>query len=712
MPPSSQAARLPARLRASIAAARRGAHIVGARLSSAPFLWRWLVLASMIGVIAGLGAVAFYASLALATHLLLGGLAGYQIPTPAGEGNLAGSAHYARPWAIPLVVALGGLLSGLLVFTFAPEAEGHGTDAAINAVHHDPRGIRLRAVIVKIVASALTIGSGGSGGREGPTAQISAGFGSLLARILDLSPEDGRIAVSVGIGSGIGAIFSAPLGGAVLAADIVYREDFEFAALIPGLWASVVAFAIFGAFYGYQPLFAFGPAYQFQAAQIPWFALIGLLAGGIGLLYSQGFYRTVALSRRMKLSPKLRPALGGLAVGLIALALPEVLGTGYGWVQKSLADQLLHTPLYVVLALPLARILATALSIGTGGSGGVFGPGMVIGAFTGLAVWRVLAPIAPAVGHDPAPYVVVGMMAVFGGISRAPLAVMLMVAQMTASAAALVPALIAVSIATLIVSRAGDSIYRSQLRNREESPAARPRSAMLLGGVAAGAIARPARVLLTEGMSAVQAVERLRAAGVPGAPVVDARGVYRGAVSQRTLLQRLRSAPEALVEEALDARGMAVGVGEGAGAVLDFLTQAAAPWLTVIDSDGRVVGVLGIADLVAAHRRALDRGLAQLAAGTAGTAGAVPVRAIVGEDSPLVGVALRRAKLPPGCILLSVRRGEQLLFPSGATELVAGDVVNALSDHRHAAQLKRMLSGRRDRSQAPPLSRPRETDRR
>ncbi len=137
------------------------------------------------------------------------------------------SASFTRPWALPLVVGLGALLGAILVFRFAPEAEGHGTDAAISAVHHNPRGIRFRAVIVKIVASALTIGSGGSGGREGPTGQISAGFASLLARELDLSPADARIAVVTGIGSGIGAIFGAPLGGAVLATEILYRDDFD-----------------------------------------------------------------------------------------------------------------------------------------------------------------------------------------------------------------------------------------------------------------------------------------------------------------------------------------------------------------------------------------------------------------------------------------------------------------------------------------------------
>jgi H+/Cl- antiporter ClcA len=236
--------------------------------------------------------------------------------------------------------------------------------------------------------------------------------------------------------------------------------------------ASIIAYAIFGAFLGYQPLFAIPGGYRFdQPLQLVWFALIGLLAGGLGLLYSRSFYGVVSLSRRLPVSRKLRPALGGLLVGLIALALPEVLGTGYGWVQKGLGAELAHTPLLIILALPLARILATSLSIGTGGSGGVFGPGMVIGAFTGLAVWRLLEPFAPAVGHDPAPFVIVGMMAVFGGISRAPVAVMLMVAQMTGSITLLGPAMVAVAVSWFIVKRADDSIYRSQPHTRADAAA-------------------------------------------------------------------------------------------------------------------------------------------------------------------------------------------------------------------------------------------------
>ena len=173
----------PAGARFRIRAVLRAA---GSRINGMSYLPKWLILASVIGVIAGAGAVAFYEALRLATDFFLGYLAGYNVPLPFGEGLRLGGAHYPRAWVIPVVVTVGGLLSGLIVFTWAPEAEGHGTDAAIDAVHHNPRSIRVRAIVVKIVASAITIGSGGSGGREGPTAQISAGFGSLLARVLDL----------------------------------------------------------------------------------------------------------------------------------------------------------------------------------------------------------------------------------------------------------------------------------------------------------------------------------------------------------------------------------------------------------------------------------------------------------------------------------------------------------------------------------------------
>jgi CIC family chloride channel protein len=579
----------------------------GARVRSLPYLPKWLVLGGVIGIIAGLGAVVFYEALSLATHFFLGILAGYHPPAPVGEGGGAGDAGFARPWAIPLVAALGALLSGLLVFTWAPEAEGHGTDAAIDAVHKNPRGIRVRTVVIKIIASALTIGSGGSGGREGPTAQISAGFGSMLTRVLDLSPEDGRIAVSVGVGSGIGAIFGAPLGGAVLAADIVYRDDFEAEALLPGLFASVVAWGVFGAVFGYRPLFAM-PAYHFtQPLQLLWFAVLGVVAGFLGLLYSKSFHGVTDLSKRLPFTKKLRPAAGAVCVGLLALGLPEVLSTGYGWIQQGLWGQLSHMPLIIVLALPFARILATSLSIGTGGSGGVFGPGMVIGAFTGLATWRLLAPIVPAVGNSPAPYVVIGMMALFGGIARAPLATILMVAQMTGNIEIIGPAMVAVAIATLIVRRFDDSIYRSQLRTRADSAASQLESGLTMTGVRpVAAAAVPPLMVLRAGQTASSALAALRAAGIMGAPVTDADDIYLGTADRDRLAALLRADAGATLDSGIDNTVGTVSHTADLGEAIDALLQAGGQWVTVTDDQRHVTGILTAGAVVRAYRDAVQ----------------------------------------------------------------------------------------------------------
>jgi CIC family chloride channel protein len=449
---------------------------VGAFVRNSGYLRKWLILGVSIGVIAGLGAVVFYLALKYAGEYLLGDLGGYRPPTAAAEGGERGSTGFDRAWAIPLITLGGALVSAFIVAKFAPEAEGHGTDSAIEAVHTDPRSIRARAVLVKMVSSALTIGSGGSAGREGPTAQISAGFGSLLARRLNLSDTDGRVAVSLGIGSGIGAIFGAPLGGAVLAASIVYREDFDYRSLVPGFITSGTAYAIYGAVLGYDPLFGFvAPDYEFDPTQLGWFLLIGIVCAGVGYLYARVFYGTVALTRRLPGGKVIKPAIGGLLVGLLALLIPQILSSGYGWVQLASAkDTLMTIPLWIVLILPLAKIVATSLSIGTGGSGGIFGPGMVIGGFVGAAIWR-LADLAglPGIPAGPGVFVVVAMMACFGSVAHAPLAVMIMVAEMTGSFSVLPGAMITVGIAYLLITRSSVSIYRSQRLNRESAEAER-----------------------------------------------------------------------------------------------------------------------------------------------------------------------------------------------------------------------------------------------
>lgn len=535
---------------------------------------------------------------------------------------------------------------------------------------------------MKIIASALTIGSGGSGGREGPTGQISAGFGSLLARVLDLDPADARVAVATGIGSGIGSIFGAPLGGAVLAAEILYREDFDPAALLPSFIASGIGYAIFGAIEGFTPLFGYQSGYHFShPVDLVWFAVIGVLGGLIGLLYAKGFYGLEDLFVRSPLPRWLNPAVGGVLVGAMAIAIPEVLGTGYGWIQQGLGTTLAGLPLWIVLILPFARIVATGLSIGSGGSGGIFGPGMVIGAFVGAATWRLFDPIFPSMGHDPAPYVIVGMMCCFGSVARAPLAVMLMVVEMTGSLSIIEPGMVAVGIAWLIVRQADDTMYRSQLVNRSDTVAGR-----LLVGLPLLATVRvqqgmaTPRLVLPERMSPSEARRQMQEIGVIGAPVVDADGRFEGAVTAQAL--------ETLTGETLraevDAAAPVTGPDRPLDEALDALTSSGGSFVTVLDDKRHVVGTLTISDLVAIYRAEL---LARLRSPDDADA---THETVVSEDAPYAGLPLRSAGLPPGLIVTAVQRGQSIITPDGDTVLQGGDHLSLLGPEPAAIDLDRV----------------------
>jgi chloride channel protein, CIC family len=660
-------------------------------LANASYLQKWLILGVLIGTMAGVGAIVFYEALLACTHFFLGTLAGYHVPTPVSEGGHRASASLTRPWALPLVVGLGALLGGIIVFRFAPEAEGHGTDAAISAVYHNPRGIRFRAVIVKIVASALTIGAGGSGGREGPTGQISAGFASLLARELDLNPADARIAFVTGIGSGIGAIFGAPLGGAVLATEILYRDDFDAEALLPSFVASLVGYIIFGTVVGFTPLFGFAGTYHFSdPTHLVWFALIGVLGGLIGLLYAKGFYGMSDLFGRLALPRWAKPAIGGVIVGLIALAIPEVLGTGYGWIQEGLGHQLATLPLWIVLVLPFARILATGLSIGSGGSGGIFGPGMVIGAFIGASVWRLLEPVVPSMGHNPDPYVIIGMMCCFGGISRAPLAVMLMVAEMTGSLSILGPAMIAVGLAWFIVRRSDDTIYRSQLRTRADSPAQR----LLLGmPVLANVPVRQAmaspQLVISGGTSVETAHDLLAHGGLTGAPVVDTNGRFEGTISLGRL-EANEGPHEHRLASFVDVTAPTVSESAHLDVAVDAITTSTQHWVPVLDSERTVVGTVATSDVVRGYRLGL---LASLQKMNADGDAAGSDRVLIGAGSPLAGQSLSKAGLPVSIIVTAIQRNQDLVVPGGSTKLEAGDELVLIGRSSDIDAIRAIASG-------------------
>ena len=498
--------------------------------------------------------------------------------------------------------------------------------------------------------------------------------------------------MATGIGSGIGAIFGAPLGGAVLATEILYRDDFDVEALLPCFIASIVAYVIFGAAIGFTPLFGFNASYHFSnPSQILWFALIGVLGGFIGLLYAKGFYGIAAVFARLPLPRWMKPAIGGVLVGTIALAIPEVLGTGYGWIQQSLGHQLLSLPLWIVLVLPFARIVATGLSIGSGGSGGIFGPGMVIGAFIGAGIWRLFDPIVPSMGHSPAPYVIVGMMCCFGSISRAPLAVMLMVAEMTGSLSILAPAMVAVGLAWFIVRRGDDTIYRSQLKSRADTPAQRLLVGMpLLAKVPVREAMASPRLIIEGSTSVTTARNQIEQVGVPGAPVVDDEGRFEGVVSRVDLKKLSKAAKTHTVSPVVDTSAPTVSGSAHLDVALDALTSASQSWIPVLDSDRSVIGTIATSDVVRGYRLGLLADLRRLD-GAATSVGTHDVEITV--HSPLVNRPLRRAGLPEGIIVTTIQRGQDLVVPVGNTMLKSGDRLVVIGEPEGIDALKTTASG-------------------
>jgi len=445
---------------------------------------RILFIAIVVGVISGVGSLLFYEGLKWGSRFFMGYLLKYQMPLE-GE-SVAAISQWSAPGNMFLllpVICTGALLSGLLVTYLAPEAEGHGTDAAIKAFHTG-KPIRRRVPFLKAVTAILTISTGGSAGREGPAAQISAGFGSMVADYFNLSPRERNLALTTGIGAGIGTIFKAPLGGAVLAAEILYVRDFEFEAIIPSFLASIIGYSIFGLFEGFDPIFALMPV-SWNIWQLPFFLVLGVFCALIGLLYVAFFYGTrdvfARFFRERDLPLFLKPVSGVFLISIIVIALsfisPEAqmlglagLGTGYGFVQLSLYTMV---PLLVLLFLPFMKIFTTSVTLGSGGSGGVFAPGLTIGAATGGAIGMIFHILYPAiVPLQTVPvFCIVGMIALFGAIANAPIAVLIMVVEMMGNFSLLVPAMGGVGMSYLITG--GKTIYREQVSTKAQSEAHR-----------------------------------------------------------------------------------------------------------------------------------------------------------------------------------------------------------------------------------------------
>ncbi|MEJ5357494.1 MAG: chloride channel protein [Desulfobacterales bacterium] len=439
--------------------------------SSAPDLaraGRWAFFVAAIGLIAGAAAIVFYFLCQAGTRFLLDALAGLRPPPATGEAALfpQGAGEFSR-WVLLVLPAAGGLVSGLLVDRFCPAAAGGGNDAAIRAYHESDGRIPPCVPLVKSLATAILIPSGGSGGREGPIAQIGAGLGSLLASRLGLTPRERRILTAAGIAAGIGSIFRAPLAGALFAAEFLYRDpEFEFEVIIPGGMASIVAYCLFCSLYGWEPLLAV-PGFSFRnPLELGPYFILALFVAGAAVVFVRGYRGISAGFRRLKVPAGFKPALGGLATGLIGFFLPHTLSFGYGYAELAIAGAL---PLSMLVSLAAGKMLTTSFSIGSGGSGGLFGPSLVIGAALGGIAGELFHQWIPAVVSSPGAFALVGMAGFVAAVANTPISIILFVSEMTGSYRLLIPCLLVCSIAYLATRRY--SLFPAQVRRRLDSPA-------------------------------------------------------------------------------------------------------------------------------------------------------------------------------------------------------------------------------------------------
>ena len=433
-----------------------------------PRQFRLTLLSVAVGVVAGIGAILFDELIGLALEALRL-ITGYAEPGREAPASAASQITASPSLWFLVIPALGGLVSGLLVHFVAPEAAGGGTDAMIEAFHQKGGHIRGRVPIVKIVASALTIGSGGSAGKEGPIAHIGSGFGSALASFLKLKPKDQRILMLAGASAGVGAIFQAPLGAALFAPEVLYREtEFEYEGILPCIISSIIAHSLYSLVYGRKALFFPGQV-EFQlASELVPYALFGVVCALVGFVYIRTFFGfRDRFFAPLPFPRVLKPALGGLMLGILVFAAsPAVLNGGYGWVQMAMEGKIFWG---TMLLLALLKILATSCTISSGGSGGVFGPSVFIGAMLGGAFGFLGHKIAPGWVLHPHSFVLVGMGGFFAGVAKVPLASIIMACEMSSSYTLLVPLMVVSSISYLLLRKV--SLFENQLVSRLASPA-------------------------------------------------------------------------------------------------------------------------------------------------------------------------------------------------------------------------------------------------
>ncbi len=457
---------------------------------------------AIIGISVGLATVCFFLGLDLTSSLFLHILGGYTAPSPENEPHLfihfftftplLGDA-FTGPWwklvLLALIPALGGLITGVIKYKLVrvEKPELHETDVFIDGFHNERGVIKGRDALVRGISSVFTIGSGGSAGREGPSAMLGAAVGSLSARILKLNDRERRKIVAAAAGAGIAAIFKSPLGGAFFGIETLYRRDMEVDALVPAIICSITSYIVSCSFFGFVHLYGL-TEYNITTLLKPFSLLLFLALGLATIPLVYAFVKLLAISRsvffgKLRIPDSLKPALGGLLLGFLFLIGymvmnpqhdPErgigiasgIFGGGYGFIQLAFYGRLTFG---ILAFIAIAKVVATAITLGSGGSGGSFIPSLTMGAALGGAMGVILNHFFPDTVENPWIFALIGAAAFFGAAANAPLTALFIVCEISGSYTLFVPALLAIIPAYSLVGRR--TIYPGQYETRRESPA-------------------------------------------------------------------------------------------------------------------------------------------------------------------------------------------------------------------------------------------------
>lgn len=578
---------------------------------------RTLLHAALVGLGAGILGCAFFACAELAQNVLLEHVAAYEPLRAHGERvwGAAASGH-VRLWLLVAIPAVGALLGGLIC-RFAPECSGGGGDATIDAFHHEQGVIRRRVLWVKPLASIATLGAGGSGGREGPTMHIGAALGSFIGRTLRVTTRERRVLMVAGVAAGISAVFRAPLGAALIAIEMLYRDDFESEALIPSVLASVIAYSVSISVFGQSTLFGHLPPYAFHPQHIPLYIGLAVIVAAAASTFVASLRLAQKMFARADVPSWVRPALGGLSLGVLVVVTLHVvgpvigradqglgiLGGGYGVSQIAItgADWLPlgWTAVEVLALLAVVKIVASSLTIGSGGSAGDFAPALAIGGLLGGA-FGIAARVAL---HDdsiqPGAFALIGMGTFYGGIANTPLAALVLVCEMAGSYELLVPLMLAEGVAFIALRRV--SLYPAQVRTVRESPVHRREVDPLANSRCKDVLPRDRPfIVLAPNTHVRDLLQQVELAGHQGVfPVVDEARVLLGVISDETLRLAVANPDLDVVGVAADLMTPPVSVSQEADlrVAAQLLVSKDLRGVPVVDEEARVVGLLDEHDL-------------------------------------------------------------------------------------------------------------------